>query len=270
MEKKASKSSFVMSILLFLSLLIGLVIPTQNVQADSISVCASGCDYTTIQEAIDAASDGDTINIAAETFDLTGIIVVNKSLTLTGASGGGTILQGTNSAVATILEITASNVTIQNLEITHNALPPFVSPGWNELANSLVRIPNSLSLSSVTITGNTIHVPAQAGPMSSWGGVALTVGDGGVADVIITDNTVYNTRNGIVVRTNNTATVNDNIIYNTKGGIMNYTASQEDANHRTVNGNSWRSAHNEWDIVWNTAYYVPDYPKRIGAFGSKP
>ena len=33
--------------------------------ADTISVCESGCDFTTISAAVNAASDGDTITIAA-------------------------------------------------------------------------------------------------------------------------------------------------------------------------------------------------------------
>ena len=34
----------------------------------TITVCASGCDYSSIQDAIKAASDGDTIDLAAETY----------------------------------------------------------------------------------------------------------------------------------------------------------------------------------------------------------
>ncbi len=36
--------------------------------AETITVCASGCDYTEINAAIDAASDGDVIQLAAETY----------------------------------------------------------------------------------------------------------------------------------------------------------------------------------------------------------
>ncbi|MCX6787114.1 MAG: peptidoglycan-binding protein [Candidatus Kaiserbacteria bacterium] len=32
---------------------------------------------------------------------------------------------------------------------------------------------------------------------------------------------------------------------------------------RTISGNSWGATHNEWDIVWNTAYYVPDYHQDV-------
>ena len=96
--------------------------------------------------------------------------------------------------------------------------------------------------------------------MSTWNGVAITVGDSGSSGIIISGNTIYNSRNGIVIRSHATATITNNIIYNTKGGIMNYTADQADANNRMMTGNSWGTSHNEWDIVWNTfAYYTPDY-----------
>ncbi|MBV5323317.1 hypothetical protein JZU51_00865, partial [bacterium] len=52
MEIKSSKLSFYVGILLLLSLLMGMAIPTQVVRAATITVCASGCDYSTIQDAI--------------------------------------------------------------------------------------------------------------------------------------------------------------------------------------------------------------------------
>ena len=55
--------------------------------AASISVCASGCDYTTIQAAVDAAVAGDTINVAPGTYVEN--VNVDKSLKVQGAAGGG-------------------------------------------------------------------------------------------------------------------------------------------------------------------------------------
>ena len=36
--------------------------------AETITVCANGCDYTSINDAIDASSNGDVIQLAAETY----------------------------------------------------------------------------------------------------------------------------------------------------------------------------------------------------------
>ena len=53
--------------------------------ASTITVCASGCDYTSINAAIGAASDGDVIQLAAETyFEGEQIDTLGKAITLRG------------------------------------------------------------------------------------------------------------------------------------------------------------------------------------------
>lgn len=228
--------------------------------------------YEAIQPAISAASPGDTINVAAGTYDVATLITVNQAVTITGPGSGGAIVRGTTPDDIKIFKIVTSDVTIKNLEITVASLGAYNSL-VSELDNSLVGISGS-ALSNVSIENNVLYVPLQSGPMSGWNARAITVGDSSSANVIINNNTIYNVRNGIVVRTGNTATVVNNIIFNTKGGIMNYTSSQGDANNRTVTGNSWAStvsgviSHNEWDIVWNTAYYVPDYQQSVVGMSS--
>ncbi|MBV5323316.1 hypothetical protein JZU51_00860, partial [bacterium] len=177
----------------------------------------------------------------------------------------GAIVQGTNSAAVSIFEIASSDVTIHGLEITHNALTPGLPSPWAELPNSLIRIPSGAGMTGIVITGNTIYVPAQSGAMSTWNGVAITTGSNTVSGMNISGNTIYNTRNGVVTHYNNSATISDNTIYNTKGGIMNYTGSQADADNRVMSNNTWTSAHNEWDIVWNSGGgpYVQDYNKDV-------
>jgi hypothetical protein len=224
---------------------------------------SQGNPWQTIGHAVATAYSGDSIDVAAGTYNVDATIVVNKALTISGPVGGGAIVQGTNSAAVCIFELAASNVTLENLEITHNALPPFVSSGWAELPNSLVRVPASLGVTGIAITGNKVYVPAQSGAMSTWNGVAICVGSSTTTGISITGNTIYNTRNGVVVQYSNTAAISGNIIYDTKGGVMNYTNTQADADNRMVSGNSWGTTHNEWDIVWNTAYYVPDYQQSV-------
>ena len=53
--------------------------------ADTITVCANGCDYTSINDAIDASSNGDVIQLAAETyFEGEQIDPLGKAITLRG------------------------------------------------------------------------------------------------------------------------------------------------------------------------------------------
>jgi hypothetical protein len=55
--------------------------------ANTLTVCASGCDATTIQDAVVAASAGDTIQVAAGTY--TGLVTIDKAgLRLEGAQAG--------------------------------------------------------------------------------------------------------------------------------------------------------------------------------------
>ena len=63
--------------------------------ADTITVCADGCDYSSIQDAIDAANSGDIIQLCDNYFELDARIDIQaKGITLAGIDGARTILDG--------------------------------------------------------------------------------------------------------------------------------------------------------------------------------
>ena len=65
----------------------GLFASATTATADTLTVCASGCQYTSINAAIDAASDGDVILLAAETYyEGARINTDGKAITLRGAT----------------------------------------------------------------------------------------------------------------------------------------------------------------------------------------
>ncbi|MEM8960387.1 MAG: hypothetical protein AAGD38_02815 [Acidobacteriota bacterium] len=74
------------TVIAFLTLLVA----AQIAPAATLDVCATGCSYTSIQAAIDAASAGDVIELERETFD-EGEIDVDKNLTIRSASGMATV-----------------------------------------------------------------------------------------------------------------------------------------------------------------------------------
>jgi len=70
--------------------------------------------HNCIQEAIDAAYDGDTLNVLSGTYNEN--VVIAKSLSLTGASSATTIINGNNSG--NTVTITASNVMLSGFKVT--------------------------------------------------------------------------------------------------------------------------------------------------------
>ncbi len=216
--------------------------------------------FNTVQDGVAAVSAGGVVNVAAGNYNVPTTIALNKALTLAGPTTGTAKVIGTGTDMFKVFTITSGNVVIQDFEITLAVTPAYPLLVSDELNSSLISIPSGSAMTGIVIQNNEIYVPVQALPMTGWSGRAITVGSNTVSGISISGNTIYNTRNGIVIHNNNSATLTGNTIYNTKGGIMNYTGSNADADNRVMTNNTWTSAHNEWDIVWNSGtYYAPDY-----------
>ena len=84
-----------------LTILLLLLAGVSIAHADTLTVCASGCDYTSINAAIADASDGDVIQLAAETyFEGEVIDTLGKGITIRGVAGADgtpeTVISGRN------------------------------------------------------------------------------------------------------------------------------------------------------------------------------
>lgn len=85
--------------------------------AETWTVCPSGCNFTTIQEAINAASEGDTILVLAGEYHEH--IVVNKTLTIEGGDASTTVINGSYSGNG--VTIVADGVVLKDIQVTGSA-----------------------------------------------------------------------------------------------------------------------------------------------------
>ncbi len=147
----------------------------QPARAATISVPA---DYATIQEAINAASDGDTITVAAGSY--AGGIRINKSVTLSGAVGSGPgaaanapVIDGSMGGNSGII-IAAAGVTVEG----------FVIQNFQGGASTGSGIQVSASGNKATIRYNTIQ-------NTNWAGIlAWTNGDSLITGLTIEHNSI--------------------------------------------------------------------------------
>ncbi len=137
-------------------LLAGITGSTASAKSSSLTVCASGCAFNTVQAAIDAASPGNVIAIEAGKYR--GGIIVAKNLTLNGAGTKSTIFQGGSPAVTVNSGVRA---TIGDLTITGGSAD--VGGG---VANNGV-----LTLDGVNVDGNTAR--DQGGGIYNHGSLLL-------------------------------------------------------------------------------------------------
>lgn len=155
--------------------------------AATLSVCRSGCQFTTIPEALAAASDGDTITIGAGTYN--GGLDIDKSVSLIGAGpsattidGGGTLPEGGSPFAPVVIirrgaTVTISGVTIsggrsndsaggifsrgtlrlENTTVSGNTASGVILPGTHGFAfgGGIENAGGTMTLENSTVTGNT-------------------------------------------------------------------------------------------------------------------
>jgi Right handed beta helix region len=157
--------------------------------ATTWTVCASGCDYSSIKAAIAAPTtlDGDTLAIAAGTYTEAGILV-SKSLILQGAGAASTIVQaaatqGTASdrvfSISSGVTVTLRELTIQYGSILSSYGGGLYNAGKLTLTNSTISDNTAFaggglfnnSNSTLTLTNSTI-----SGNTATYGGGLLNEG----------------------------------------------------------------------------------------------
>ncbi len=201
--------------------------------AATLTVCASGCNYSTIQAAVNGATSGDTLTVSAGNY--TSFTVSGKTLTITGASASTTKIDGGGSAspvdIASSAHVTLSGFTLTN----PGGFTPVVNVNLSTLSLSDAIIDASggaffYGIKMSTAGANTLTLNNLL--ISGYGTYGIQV-DGSGSSVTATNITLDGGGSGSAgIRTNNgTTTIKNAIISNhasscllTQGGsTLNYS-----------------------------------------------
>jgi len=175
-----------MHLLLILSLAVMLCLLCMPGSASQITVCPSGCNYTSIQEAVNAAHTGDTILVYPGTYNES--LVIDRSLTLEGIAGPGgrpLVISDTGDAGVTI---TSEGVLVSTLAFK-SSLPQMISieAPYTVIRNCSMEHDTPADTPVVIIGERTSHCVIEANHiMADGNGISFS----NVENVSITENVV--------------------------------------------------------------------------------
>lgn len=140
------------AIVLLLTLLAFSLTPPSSSYAAPLTVCSSGCGYTTIAAAILAASAGDTISIT-DAVHTEANITVDRNLTIQGQGAANTAVDGGGSGPVFTINggVTA---TIQDLTIRNGSDPSFGGPVNFVVGGGGILNYGTVKISNSTLSGN--------------------------------------------------------------------------------------------------------------------
>jgi predicted outer membrane repeat protein len=221
--------------------------------AKEITVCPSGCAFTTIAAALNAADDGDTVQVGAGTY--AGSLDIAKDVKLQGAGSDKTTILG-NGNRSTIHVLGGADVTILNVAITGDAGNRPAGGGgiFNEGALTLVDSDvhdNAVSGRGGGILNQTgkqlkiMHSVIRANRAANGGGIYNANGELLLVDSTVAGNTAANAGGGFFTVVSNksvslrNSTVSDN---RANGGVFGgggiYTSGRLLLQSTTIKNNS--------------------------------
>lgn len=210
-------------------------VPTAEAKQPKCLIVGAGGSFGTLQEAIDAASPGDTLKVKGTCF---GDASISKDLTIVGQSNPGfgqATLNGANSREnrGSVIVNHGATLTIKGLTITGgyndecpSALPPGCHRGFPEEAEKGGGIYNeggAVTLTDSTVTGNAA-TPSEHNPQNNayGGGGIYSTGSLTLVDTTVSDNEgeqygggIYNS--GLLWLSN--STVSGNTVIDSNRGI---------------------------------------------------
>jgi len=185
--------------------------------------------YEKIQDAINNASDGDTIEVWDDTYNES--IVINKSIFLIGINKEKTMIK---TKLFNTISITADNVLISGFTILREE---------NQEFGSCIALFNT---SNVTITNNTFQ---------NSKGACISINQQS-HDNIINENTLTNTQYGIYITESNNNIITENNIETNYNGITILDNCQNNTIHyNNLTNNSYGVYIGEWENTLNNEFY---------------
>lgn len=174
-------------VLLFLIAIIVIWPSTTYAQATTLTVCSSGCDHTSIQDAHDAAFADDVIEVRDATHTENNISL-SKQLTIQGQAGTQVIIQAAASAgtdsgrIFTINAPSLLSITITNLTLRYGD----AATATDDNGGAILLEDGTVTLRKVTIMDNEAY---------EGGGIAVTGGTMTLENVTIYRNTSTRSNN---------------------------------------------------------------------------
>lgn len=218
------------SLLLGVILIVAFNTPLAFTQSTTIIVPD---DFSTIQEAVNAANPGDTIYVRAGTYHE--IVTINKNnLALTGENKHTTIIDGGGGTDRTVLVDNADNVEINGLTIQNSYDGIYLyDSSFGTVSGNIITTCASrgiiLSCSSfITISGNTLT--------SNHDGIELYKS----SFITISGNTITNSRFGIGISSSFGNTFSENTITNSEDGLYIWNSSYTTASGNTITNSASR------------------------------
>nr|WP_321498082.1 PGF-pre-PGF domain-containing protein [uncultured Methanolobus sp.] len=210
----------------------------------------SDCDYTTIQAAVNAAYEGDTIVVTDGTYNEN--VDVDKSVTIRSQNGAESTIIQALSASDNVFSVTANNVTINGFTVTGATDMPYA--GINLEGNSNCTIINNIASNNKygiylyisennTLTNNTASSNDNDGIFmrlssnntlinnicrNNWDGINLLDSENNT----LTNNTGNDSHNGICISSSTYNTLTGNVVGNDTYGIYMYNST-----YNTLTGN---------------------------------
>lgn len=194
--------------------------------AKPFTVCAKGCQYSTIQAAVDAAADGATISVGPGVY--AGGVTIEKNLTLVGVNAKRTVLAG--SAGANVVEAVSGDITLRGLTIT-----------GGDVGISVSFFPRVTVVDSV-ITGNTWGSGGFGGFVGVYGSLVTRNSTAGVGPIFsggvsVEDSTVSYNGTGVLGDSRMLVVVRDSRIRDNHNSGILMSGGDLEVYGSTIHGN---------------------------------